>query len=67
MVKALKFDKKYIISPLLMVLGIFLAFASKVLLPDQINSFWRVLAEVIGYGFIAVGCVFLGIIGKTKE
>ncbi len=64
MVKALKFDKKYIISPLLMALGIFLAFASKMLLPVEMKSFWRIFTEIGGYALIAVGC---GVFVTPKE
>ncbi len=65
--KALEFDRKYIIMPLFIVLGIFLAVASRVLLPDQINSFWCVLAEVLGYGFIAAGIGMFGSLSKPTE
>lgn len=61
---ALKSDKKYIVSALLILLGLFLAVASKVLLPVEMKSIWRIFAEIGGYVLIAAG---VGGFAKSKE
>ena len=63
----MRIDKKYIIAPILILLGVFLAVASKVLVPPQLNNFWRIFMEIGGYAIIAVGCGIFGAPGKTKE
>ncbi len=59
----MKSRQNYIIAVVPVLLGVFAAVASKVLLYGELNGFWRILIEICGYALIAIG---VGAVGTSK-